>query len=194
MNAVEYIYKMFFRKKKCIVMCTLELQQTVFTLSFIVAHLLSFPSSPWERPPFSWCLFKKFSKKNLGEQSLIGKLEVIGYVLLGFPGFQEIGISLLAIAKEVSKRPWLGGYCTLDWKNTQKYLKFFWKQLAIPNHIGNRGEKYLKILSFSLRISFVKKSLWTFIILANFKIAFLKKVKLVDRVDNQKRFTFQIVI
>ena len=43
MNAVEYIYKMFFRKKKCIVMCTLELQQTVFTLSFIVAHLLSFP-------------------------------------------------------------------------------------------------------------------------------------------------------
>ena len=161
MNAVEYIYKMFFRKKKCIVMCTLELQQTVFTLSFIVAHLLSFPSSPWERPPFSWRLFKKFSKKNLGEQSLIGKLEVIGYVLLGFPGFQEIGISLLAIAKKVSKRPWLGGYCTLDWKNTQKYLKFFWKLPSRFQITLAIGEK-------------VSKNTWGFPSLKNFKVAFLK--------------------
>ena len=161
MNAVEYIYKMFFRKKKCIVMCTLELQQTVFTLSFIVAHLLSFPP-PAVRKTTTFldeAFLKSFQDKNLREQSLIGKLEVIGYGLLGFPGFQEIGISLLAIAKEASKRPWLGGYCTLDWKNTQKYLKFFFLEatleLAIPS---------LKILLFSLKISFVKKSLWTFIL------------------------------
>ena len=105
MNAVEYIYKMFFRKKKCIVMCTLELQQTVFTLSFIVAHLLSFPPRREKDHLSRRSLFKKFSNKNLREQSLIGKLEVIGYGLLGFPRFQEKGISLLAIAKEVSKRP-----------------------------------------------------------------------------------------
>ena len=127
MNAVEYIYKMFFRKKKCIVMCTLELQQTVFTLSFIVAHLLSFPPRREKDHLSRLGLFKKFSKKNLGEQSLIGKLEVIGYGLLGFPGFQEIEILACHCQGGFEKAliRWLL-HIRLE-EHTKVFKVFFWK-------------------------------------------------------------------
>ena len=142
MNAVEYIYKMFSSGRRNALWCA-HLRVATNSFHIVLYCCTSFIISPLatvRKTTFLGAFLKSFQDKNLREQSLIGKLEVIGYVLLGFPGFQEIGISLLAIAKKVSKRPWLGGYCTLDWKNTQKYLKFFWKQLAIPNHIGNRGK------------------------------------------------------
>ena len=88
--------------------CDVHLRVATNSFHIVLYCCTSFIISPLatvRKTTFLGAFLKSFQDKNLREQSLIGKLEVIGYGLLGFPGFQEIGISLLAIAKEVSKRP-----------------------------------------------------------------------------------------
>ena len=87
--------------------CDVHLRVATNSFHIVLYCCTSFIISPLavRKTTFLGAFLKSFQDKNLREQSLIGKLEVIGYGLLGFPRFQEKGISLLAIAKEVSKRP-----------------------------------------------------------------------------------------
>ena len=75
--------------------CDVHLRVATNSFHIVLYCCTSFIISPLatvRKTTFLGAFLKSFQDKNLREQSLIGKLEVIGYGLLGFPGFQEIEI------------------------------------------------------------------------------------------------------
>ena len=124
---VQYMqqkYKMMFRKKKCIVQHYHQLRVATNSFHIVLYCCTSFIISYMRKT----CCFLDALSKTLFKQklllchrvkkSLIGPSYLIGYQLLGFPGFQEMGIiaslSLPRFGKE-----------GLDW-------------VAIAHQIGNK--------------------------------------------------------
>ena len=144
---------MMFRKKKCIVQHYHQLRVATNSFHIVLYCCTSFIISSMRKT----CCFLDAPSKTFQTETLPSREKKSNWpgqlpnriLAVGFSRFSGNGDHCLSVlAKVWKRRSWLGCYCTLDWKYTQKYLGFFWKlpstqvsrpvQVSVSRYFFNR--------------------------------------------------------
>ena len=139
---------MMFRKKKCIVQHYHHLRVATNSFHIVLYCCTSFIISYMRK---TCCFLDALSKTFQTETFTLPSCEKKSnwpqlpnrILAVGFSRFSGNGDHCLSVlAKVWKRRSWLGCYCTLDWKYTQKYLDFFWKlrSTLVSKSLARRGK------------------------------------------------------